>query len=82
MTPDEVHEIGLSEVARIREEMNEIIKDLKFKGSFKEFLDFLRSDPQFYAQTEEDLLKTASWIAKQIDGKMPEFFKTLPLKNL
>lgn len=78
LTPDEVHEIGLAEVARIREEMNEIIKDLKFKGSFKEFLDFLRTDPQFYAKTEEDLLKTAAWISKQIDGKMPEFFKTLP----
>lgn len=78
LTPDEVHDIGLREVARIREEMNAIIKDLKFKGSFKEFLEFMRSDPQFYAESEEDLLKTASWISKQIDGKMPEFFKTLP----
>jgi len=78
LTPDEVHEIGLGEVARIRKEMNQIIEDLNFKGSFKDFLDFLRTDPQFYAKSEIELLKTAAWIAKRADGKMPEFFKTLP----
>lgn len=79
LTPDEVHQIGLDEVARIRAEMNEIIRDeLDFKGSFADFLDFLRTDPQFYAETEEDLLKEAAWMAKQIDGQMPKFFGTLP----
>ncbi len=78
MSPDEVHEIGLKEVARIRSEMDTIIEDLEFKGSFAEFLDFLRTDPQFYATSEEQLLKEAAWMAKQIDGKMPEFFETLP----
>jgi len=79
LTPDAVHQIGLDEVARIRAEMNIIIRDdLKFKGSFAEFLEFLRTDPQFYAANEEDLLKEAAWIAKQIDGQMPKFFKTLP----
>jgi len=78
LTPDEVHEIGLKEVARIRGEMNAIIKEVDFKGSFAEFLNFLRTDPQFYATSEEQLLKEAAWLAKQIDGKMPEFFGTLP----
>ena len=79
LSPDLVHQMGLEEVARIREDMNTIIRDdLKFKGSFAEFLDFLRTDPQFYAQSEEELLKEAAWIAKQIDGQMPKFFATLP----
>ncbi|WP_034389040.1 DUF885 domain-containing protein [Hellea balneolensis] len=78
MSPDEVHEIGLKEVARIRAEMDTIIEDLDFKGSFAEFLNFLRTDPQFYATSEDQLLKEAAWMAKQLDGKMPEFFETLP----
>lgn len=78
MSPDEVHEIGLKEVARIRSEMDTIIKEVEFKGSFAEFLDFLRTDPQFYATSEEQILKEAAWMAKQLDGKMPEFFETLP----
>lgn len=78
LTPDEVHQIGLDEVQRIRGEMDEIIKELAFEGTFAEFLDFLRTDPQFYATSEEGLLKEAAWLAKQVDGKMPEFFGTLP----
>lgn len=78
LTPDEVHEIGLNEVKRIRKEMDAIIKEVEFEGTFAEFLDFLRTDPQFYAPTEEQLLKEAAWLAKQVDGKMPEFFGTLP----
>ena len=78
LTPDDVHEIGLKEVTRIRGEMDTIIKELDFKGSFADFLDFLRTDPQFYATSEEQLLKEASWMAKRLDGKMPEFFETLP----
>ena len=78
MTPDEVHEIGLKEVARIRGEMDAIIKQVDFKGSFADFLNFLRTDPQFYATSEDQLLKEAAWMAKQLDGKMPEFFETLP----
>lgn len=78
LTPDEVHEIGLKEVKRIRAEMDMIIKSVDFEGSFKEFLVFLRTDPQFYAKSDTELLKDAAWIAKQADGKMPEFFATLP----
>ncbi len=78
LTPDEVHQIGLDEVKRIRTEMDAIIEDVEFNGSFKDFLDFLRTDPQFYAKSETELLKEAAWLAKQVDGKMPEYFRTLP----
>lgn len=78
MGPDEVHALGLSEVARIRSEMDAVIEEVEFKGSFAEFLDFLRTDPQFYAKSRKELLMHASYIAKKLDGKMPEFFATLP----
>lgn len=78
ISPDEIHALGLSEVARIRSEMNIVIAETGFEGSFSEFLNFLRTDPQFYASTREELLMRASYIAKQIDGKMPEYFATLP----
>ena len=78
ISPDEVHALGLSEVARIRGEMDAVIAETEFEGSFAEFLTFLRTDPQFYAQSREDLLMHASYIAKQLDGKMPEYFETLP----
>ena len=77
-TPEEVHALGLSEVKRIRGEMEDIIKEVGFKGTFKNFLTFLRTDPQFYVTTPEQLLKEASWITKQIDGKLPAFFNKLP----
>ncbi|PHR91308.1 MAG: DUF885 domain-containing protein [Robiginitomaculum sp.] len=78
ITPDEVHEKGLSEVKRIRAEMDELIAKTGFEGSFKEFLDFLRTDKQFYVDTPDDLLKEAAWIAKRIDGQMPKYFGRLP----
>ncbi|MEW6997324.1 DUF885 family protein [Colwelliaceae bacterium BS250] len=78
MTADEVHNIGLTEVARIRGQMEAIIEQVGFKGSFAEFVDFLRTDPQFYATTPEQLLKEASFIAKKMDAQLPKLFKTLP----
>jgi uncharacterized protein (DUF885 family) len=78
ITAKEIHQTGLSEVKRIRAEMAKIIKEAKFEGSFEEFTQYLRTDPQFYAKTPKDLLKEASYIAKRIDYIMPEFFKTLP----
>ncbi|WP_258872728.1 DUF885 domain-containing protein [Thalassotalea euphylliae] len=78
MTADEVHQIGLAEVKRIRAEMNAIIARLGFEGSFADFVEFLRTDPQFYATTPEQLLKEASFLAKQMDAKLPSLFKTLP----
>lgn len=78
ITPEEVHEIGLAEVARIRAEMQGVIKKSGFEGSFAEFLSFLRSDPQFYAKTPKELLMHASYYAKVIDGKLPSMFGKLP----
>ncbi|MFT5759214.1 MAG: hypothetical protein ACI9LM_003971 [Alteromonadaceae bacterium] len=78
ITAKEIHQTGLSEVKRIRAEMLEIIKETKFEGSFEEFTQYLRTDPQFYAKTPKDLIKEASYIAKRIDYIMPEYFKTLP----
>lgn len=78
LTPEQVHQTGLEEVARIRAEMQTIITQVGFKGSFAEFIQFLRTDPQFYVKTPIDLLKEASFIAKKIDAELPKYFKTLP----
>ena len=78
LTPDQIHDIGLREVARISGEMNATIKATGFTGDFPAFLQFLRTDPRFYAKTPEELLARAAWICKRMDGKLPSLFKTLP----
>ncbi|HKB78283.1 MAG TPA: DUF885 domain-containing protein, partial [Thermoanaerobaculia bacterium] len=78
LTPEQIHKIGLDEVDRIWKEMNAIIRKVGFQGDFPAFLQFLRTDPRFYAKTPEELLKDAAWIAKEMDGKLPSLFKTLP----
>lgn len=80
LSADEVHEIGLQEVSRINTEMKAIIEEVGFDGSFDEFIDFLRTDEQFYATTAEELLKEARNISKKIDAQLPKFFKLLPRK--
>ena len=75
---DEIHRIGLEEVRRIRAEMDTIIAELGFEGDFAAFAEFLRTDPQFYAQTAEELLQQAAWTAKRIDYVMPAYFGHLP----
>jgi len=77
---DKIHEIGLGEVSRIKEEMIKIISDLKFNGSFDDFFKFLRTDDRFYAKTPKELLMFARDISKRIDAQLPKFFKTLPRK--
>lgn len=79
-TANDIHAIGLGEVARIKGLMEGIIKELDFKGSFSDFLGFLRSDKQFYAQTPKELLMIARDMAKRADEQLPRFFKTLPRK--
>lgn len=74
----EIHQIGLGEVKRIRAEMDAIIAELKFDGDFAAFGKFLRTDPQFYASSKEQLLKEAAYIAKRIDYVMPGYFGVLP----
>ncbi len=78
VTPEEVHQIGVREVARIHGEMEEAIRQSGFQGNFAAFLNFLRTDPRFYAKTPEELLKQASFIAKGMDGKLPALFGKLP----
>ncbi len=78
ITAENVHQKGIDEVKRIRAEMDEIIKKMEFNGDFKAFVDFLRTDEQFYAKTPTALLKEASYIAKKMDAKLPSLFKTLP----
>ena len=71
MTPKEIHDIGRAQVARIRAEMDAIIEEVGFEGSFDEFLSFLRTDPQFYAKTPKELLSFASYYTKKVDGRLP-----------
>jgi uncharacterized protein (DUF885 family) len=77
-TAKEIHETGLAEVARIRKQMEEIIRKVKFKGNFDAFLKFLRTDPRFYYKTADDLLEGYRDICKRIDPELIRFFGTLP----
>ena len=78
MAPQEIHDLGLSEVERIRGEMQEIIKTVGFDGDFREFLDFLRHEPSFYAKSVDELLGRAALISKTAEGELPRFFSVLP----
>jgi len=78
LTPDEIHAIGLREVARIRAEMDRIIQQVGFKGSFAEFLEFLRTDPQFYYESPDELFRAYAVLAKQIDPELVKLFRKLP----
>ncbi|NRD72037.1 DUF885 domain-containing protein [Shewanella sp. VB17] len=78
MNSDQVHLLGLQEVKRIRGEMDKVIAEVGFKGTFAEFLNFLRTDPQFYPKTKQELLKEAAYIAKKADAILPKFFGKLP----
>lgn len=77
-TPEEIHQLGLSEVARIRAEMDKVIEQSGFEGDFKTFQEFLRTDPQFYAETPEELVAATSVISKKADGVLPLLFTKLP----
>lgn len=78
LSAEDIHAIGLREVERINSEMQAIVDEVNFDGTLQEFIAFLRTDEQFYAKTEEELLKEARDIAKRIDAKLPAYFKTLP----
>lgn len=75
---EDIHTLGQSEVARIRANMETIIAETGFEGSFEDFTSFLRTDPQFYAQTPEDLLEKASEMSKRLDAILPRYFGKLP----
>lgn len=78
LPPGQIHDIGLAEVARIRAAMQAIIDEVEFDGDFAAFLKFLREDPQFYPRTADDLLASAAWTAKRVDGELPKYFGRLP----
>ena len=78
MTPDEIHALGLREVARIRGEMEQAINASGFKGSFQDFQHFLRTDPQFYVATREALLEKNALFNKRVDDALPKEFGRLP----
>jgi uncharacterized protein (DUF885 family) len=78
LSPEQIHQIGLQEVARIHAQMLLTMQESGFKGSFAEFLAFLRHDPQFYARTPEELLMRTAWVAKQVDAKLGTYFGLLP----
>jgi uncharacterized protein (DUF885 family) len=78
LTANQIHEIGLSEMAKIRAEMQDTIRQSGFKGDLPAFLQYLRTDPQFYAKSPQELLMRAAWTAKKFDGKAAQYFGYLP----
>ena len=78
LSPDAIFDLGTREVARIRGEMQAVMRDAHFDGDLKSFIAFLRRDPQFYATSREELLEKASRIAKEIDYQLPAHFAPLP----
>lgn len=78
LSPREIHDLGLSELERIRREMQAIIDELEFEGDFANFIEYLRTAPQFYAKDIPELLGRAALIAKTAEGELPRFFTRLP----
>ncbi len=78
LTPEQIHELGLSEVKRIRKEMDELIASTGFQGSFEEFCKFLRTDPRFFWDKPEDMLRGYRDITKRIDPELIKLFGKLP----
>jgi uncharacterized protein (DUF885 family) len=78
VTPEEVHRTGLAEVARIRAEMDSVMRAVGFRGTFAEFVQFLRTDPRFYVDTPDELLRHTSLVLKRMDGELPRLFGRLP----
>lgn len=78
VSPSQVHETGLGEVRRIREEMEAVRRKVGFDGDHAAFGTFLRTEPRFYAQSPEQLMKEVAFILKRMDGELPRLFRTLP----
>ncbi|WP_431358412.1 DUF885 domain-containing protein [Sphingomonas echinoides] len=78
LTPDQVHAVGLAEIAKIRARMDTVMQQVAFKGDLQAFFNHLRTDPQFYPKTPNELLYRAAWIAKTFDGKASQYFGHLP----
>ncbi|TMM49896.1 DUF885 domain-containing protein [Qipengyuania marisflavi] len=78
LTAEEIHRIGLGEVARITAEMETVRAEAAFAGSLKEFVRFLRTDPQFVARTPDELMGVSAYAAKRVDGELADYFGFLP----
>jgi len=78
LDPDTIHKVGEEQVAKIHAEMVKTMQETGFKGSFADFLHFLRTDPQFYAKTPDELLMRTAWVAKQVDAQLGKEFGRLP----
>jgi uncharacterized protein (DUF885 family) len=78
LTPEQIHQIGVEEVAKLHAQMIETMHQTGFTGDFPAFLHYLRTDPKFYARTPQELLNDAAWIAKEFDGKAARYFGHLP----
>jgi uncharacterized protein (DUF885 family) len=78
MSVDDIHSLGIAEVKRIRSEMQSVVDQLEYKDNINQFIQYLRTDKKFYAQTADELIKQASYIAKKMDAKLPQLFNHLP----
>ncbi|RDI99278.1 DUF885 family protein [Dyella solisilvae] len=78
LDPDTIHKVGMEQVAKIHAEMVKTMQETGFKGDFAQFLHFLRTDPQFYAKTPDELLMRTAWVAKQVDAQLGREFGRLP----
>ncbi len=78
LSPEDIHATGQSEVTRILSEMKSVMSRTGFDGSFRKFIEFLRSDPRFYVTTPAALLEKTALVLKRMDGELPRLFKTLP----
>ena len=78
MTPEEVFALGNQEVSRIKAEMMLIIEDLEYDGTFSDFIEYLRTDPKFYAETPQELLNHAAWLSMKAQEILPRYFTILP----
>jgi uncharacterized protein (DUF885 family) len=81
LTAEQIHQIGLSEVARITREMEQVKREAGFQGTLAEFITFLRTDPQFVAKTPEELMGVSSYVAKRTDDVIEKYFGLLPRKR-
>jgi uncharacterized protein (DUF885 family) len=82
LTPDEIHNTGLREVARITGEMEKVKQEVGFKGTLAQFFNYLRNDPKFKEKTRESLTQRYYDVGKAVDAKLPQFFSTLPKTKL
>ncbi|OZA94556.1 MAG: hypothetical protein B7X57_01050 [Erythrobacter sp. 34-65-8] len=78
LSAEEIHQIGLGEVARITAEMEQVKAQAGFTGTLPEFVQFLRTDPQFVARAPDELMGVSSYVAKRVDGRLKDYFGFLP----